>query len=914
MRRHLQSHHGKQMVRSQYRRRIVTDESPKVDDSLPTQHAEPAFPCSHCPKKFSHNRSRLHHERKVHNAGPSTPRESNNTTPTGDSEPPPPSTSPTDVAEPSEEPSAEPSKSYECSYCKKPFFRKHSLQRHESTVHRASRIEQPNVSATPAKQNSEQPIKETSNTPSSKPSETSFQCSLCPKMFSHKHYLQRHEVAMHNAPPPPIIDQDSTNASATSTEESSSQPTGKDTTTSSTTPVQSSYKCSRCPKMFSHQHYLLRHEQLMHGVAPAIGAELNTTSPAGSEPRSVSVASNEDSSVHLAGKIPITPSPQQAPSSFPCSICPKAFTLKHNLDRHVKTIHGEPQLHPEPLIAPPTLNAKPAETLFRCSLCPKMFSHEHYLQRHANLVHGGAPIIGQEPAALASPVGSEPPSAPPATGGNPIEPSTKSVESLFHCSLCPKMFSHEHFLLRHAQLMHNASPIGQESNNASAISSEPPVASAAIKKESDARPIVEIPTESMPAKTTFKCSRCPKMFSGEHFLLRHEQLVHNAISIKQEPTSPSATNSELPSTPRAFTEENNAQTHGETPIDPSPKSSDLTYQCSICQKLFCRKYSLQRHESTVHRTPQTLTEENTAVRIKIEPGIASPPTIGKNPATPSAPSARQQSRSATPTGNEPRSVSATSATEQNSAQPDDDESRNASPSGEESAQSNVLRPHICKDCGEQFSTSRDNYYHMVEKHRDSLFQCPECPSAFILQQSLDRHKQTHKKRPVADVEVTCSKCGLEFPSKEEKLKHMTDEHGENLFKCSRCPKVFSHKNSLVRHEKLPHSEQDYLANSIDPTICSKCGQDFPSKEEKLKHMTKEHGENLFKCSQCPKVFFHKNSLVRHEKLPHSEQDYLANSIDPTLKIKEEPKETDEDRSEETTNADEDKWMKMKPIK
>ncbi|XP_029731920.2 uncharacterized protein LOC109407604 isoform X5 [Aedes albopictus] len=885
MRRHLQSHHGKQMVRSQYRRRIITDESPKVDDSLHTeqtesrfqctycpktfchnrsrlhhersvhgvgsnrsidphakQHAEPAFPCSHCPKKFSHNRSRLHHERKVHNAGPSTPRESNNTSPTADSEPPPPSTSPTDVAEPSES-SAEPSKSYECSYCQKPFFRKHSLQRHESTVHRASRIEQPNVSATPAKQNSEQPIEETSNTPSSKPPETSFQCSLCPKMFSHKHYLQRHEVAMHNAPPPPIIDQDSTNASATSTEESSSQPTGKDSTTSSTTPVQSSYKCSRCPKMFSHQHYLLRHEQLMHGVPPAaIGAESIAASPAGSEPRSVSVASNEESSVQLAGKTPVPPSPQQAPSSFPCSICPKAFTFKHNLDRHVKTIHGEPQLLPEPLIAPSTLNTKPAETLFRCSLCPKMFSHEHYLQRHANLVHGGAPIIGQEPAALASPAGSEPSSAPPATGGNPIEPSTKSVESLFHCSLCPKMFSHEHFLLRHTQVMHNASPIGQESNNASATSSEPPVASAAIKKESDARPIVEIPIESMPAKTTFKCSRCPKMFSGEHFLLRHEQLVHNAISIKQEPTSPSATSSELPSTPRGFTEENNAQSTGESSIDPSPKSSDLTYQCSICQKLFCRKYSLQRHESTVHRTPQTLTEENTAVRIKIEPGIASPLTAGENPTTPSAPPVRQQSRSATPSGSEPRSVSATSATEQTSAQPDDDELQNASLTGEESAQSKVLRPHICKDCGEQFSTSRENYYHMVEKHRDSLFQCPECPSAFILQQSLDRHKQTHKKRPVADAEETCSKCGLEFSSKEEKLKHMTDEHGENLFKCSRCPKVFSHKNSLVRHEKLPHSEQDYLANSIDPT----------------------------------------------------------------LKIKEEPKETDEERSEEIKNADEDK--------
>lgn len=217
------------------------------------------------------------------------------------------------------------------------------------------------------------------------------------------------------------------------------------------------------------------------------------------------------------------------------------------------------------------------------------------------------------------------------------------------------------------------------------------------------------------------------MFSGEHFLLRHEQLVHNAISIKQEPTSPSATSSELPSTPRAFTEENNAQSTGETPNDPSPKvsfwlrywknirayslrkfscqdvvfimlqisnnrkqfllqSSDLTYQCSICQKLFCRKYSLQRHESTVHRTPQTLTEENTAVRIKIEPGIASPPSIGENPTTPSAPPARQQSRSATPTGSEPASVSATPTQEQNSAQPDDDESRNATPTGEESAQ------------------------------------------------------------------------------------------------------------------------------------------------------------------------------------------------------------------------------------
>ena len=78
---------------------------------------------------------------------------------------------------------------------------------------------------------------------------------------------------------------------------------------------------------------------------------------------------------------------------------------------------------------------QPAETLFRCSLCPKMFSHEHYLQRHANLVHGGAPIIGQEPAALVSPAGSEPPSAPPATGGNPIEPSTKVSSCLRRNSL-----------------------------------------------------------------------------------------------------------------------------------------------------------------------------------------------------------------------------------------------------------------------------------------------------------------------------------------------------------------------------------------------------------------------------------------------------------------------------------------------
>uniref|UniRef100_A0A023EI11 Putative zinc finger protein n=1 Tax=Aedes albopictus TaxID=7160 RepID=A0A023EI11_AEDAL len=92
--------------------------------------------------------------------------------------------------------------------------------------------------------------------------------------------------------------------------------------------------------------------------------------------------------------------------------------------------------------------------------------------------------------------------------------------------------------------------------------------------------------------------------------------------------------------------------------------------------------------------------------------------------------------------------------------------------------------HACSDCGLQFATSRENYYHMLENHRESLFKCSHCPSAFIREQSLLRHEQTHKQHQPTS---SSSKKG-------------TNVAATTTFKCSSCPRTFDSKEAFVDHE------------------------------------------------------------------------------------------------------------------
>ncbi|EAT42952.1 AAEL005557-PA [Aedes aegypti] len=172
----------------------------------------------------------------------------------------------------------------------------------------------------------------------------------------------------------------------------------------------------------------------------------------------------------------------------------------------------------------------------------------------------------------------------------------------------------------------------------------------------------------------------------------------------------------------------------------------------------------------------------------------------------------------------------------------------------------------CWECGLKFTTSTQSNAHMREKHQDRLFKCLECPSTFINERSLVLHNRSHNKVPRTVTEKTCSKCGVMFPTKSEKYKHMMEDHADSMYKCSQCPKLFVYKAKLEKHEKTPHDtmEEKPPQKLVAETACSICGLQLETRPKKRHHMLTAHSEPKFECSLCGKQFYYKQLLDRHE--------------------------------------------------
>lgn len=117
--------------------------------------------------------------------------------------------------------------------------------------------------------------------------------------------------------------------------------------------------------------------------------------------------------------------------------------------------------------------------------------------------------------------------------------------------------------------------------------------------------------------------------------------------------------------------------------------------------------------------------------------------------------------------------------------------------------------------------------------------------------------------------VACLK--LFFSSKEEKNKHMEEQHSSNndrqkvLVRCVHCERVYLDKRSLWAHVKLRHQ------NFID-LRCNfgNCVEYLKSEADRQQHIMEVHGnkKNAIKCTYCDKVFPKTKSLNTHTKKTH----------------------------------------------
>ena len=92
-------------------------------------------------------------------------------------------------------------------------------------------------------------------------------------------------------------------------------------------------------------------------------------------------------------------------------------------------------------------------------------------------------------------------------------------------------------------------------------------------------------------------------------------------------------------------------------------------------------------------------------------------------------------------------------------------------------------------------------------------------------------------------------------------KHKLSKHEGVRFKCALCPRTFSTKGILHKHNRIKHIKHDKLK-------CPHCEWSFSERGNLNAHVTRKHENEKFYCDRCEKsisIFGKKKHLRLHKK-------------------------------------------------
>lgn len=192
---------------------------------------------------------------------------------------------------------------------------------------------------------------------------------------------------------------------------------------------------------------------------------------------------------------------------------------------------------------------------------------------------------------------------------------------------------------------------------------------------------------------------------------------------------------------------------------------------------------------------------------------------------------------------------------------------------DETAYSNHLSEHswsspfYCSLC-EYKSTKLVRMKSHAVKHLEckgpSHFECLICNKICGTRNSLEKHKQRHKK----NYDFKCVICGLTFRHRSALSQHTVTHTKERMFLCTVCGLRYDTKHALDAHVKV-HFRDNRLF------CCHVCGTKFRTKNILRKHVLTEHdGVKSFKCDLCSESFVFRYTMLKHRKT-HGSQMYVC---------------------------------------
>ncbi|EDV99393.1 GH13825 [Drosophila grimshawi] len=160
------------------------------------------------------------------------------------------------------------------------------------------------------------------------------------------------------------------------------------------------------------------------------------------------------------------------------------------------------------------------------------------------------------------------------------------------------------------------------------------------------------------------------------------------------------------------------------------------------------------------------------------------------------------------------------------------------------------------------------------KERGKAHQCNECPRAYALPQTLQRHmRQYHDKKSTADMKLLCcEQCEKQFRSRYQLQRHM-QQHlpmpKRKMYPCTSCSKKFTTNASAQSHAQYMHQEE-----RPRPVICEQCGVGVHSLNALKEHLLSHTDYAPYECDVCKKCF-KSLSRLKHHKETHDPHKYIC---------------------------------------